>query len=74
MQATQKTGESPKTAAAAKQLQPCPAHSGGNTSLEKLATLASSERGDGFEPTTKTEAAAKQLQPCTAHSGGSASM
>ena len=37
---------------------------------KKLATLASSEHGDGpREPTTKAAATAKHLQPCAAHSG-----
>ena len=38
--------------------------------FKKLATLASSEHGDGpREPTTKAAATAKHLQPCAAHSG-----
>ena len=45
-----------------------------NASVTKLATLASSEHGDGLEPTARTAAAAKHTQPCTAHSGGSASV
>eukprot|EP00964_Phaeocystis_antarctica_P086129 scaffold54508_cov43-Phaeocystis_antarctica.AAC.1 len=60
-------------AAAAKHLQPCTARSGGNASVTKLATLASSEHGDGLEPTARTAATAKHLQPCTARSGGNAS-
>jgi len=45
-----------------------------NASVTKLATLASSEHGDGLELTTKAAAAAKHMQPCTAHSGGNASV
>eukprot|EP00964_Phaeocystis_antarctica_P051416 scaffold29992_cov31-Phaeocystis_antarctica.AAC.1 len=59
-----------RTAAAAKHLQPCTAHRGGSASVTKLATLASSEHGDGpLEPTTKAAAAAKHLQHGTAHRG-----
>eukprot|EP00964_Phaeocystis_antarctica_P066393 scaffold40111_cov47-Phaeocystis_antarctica.AAC.2 len=55
-------------------MQPCTAHSGGNDSVAKLATLLSSEHGDGLGPKTKTAAAAKHLQPGTARSGGNASV
>eukprot|EP00964_Phaeocystis_antarctica_P111523 scaffold75875_cov42-Phaeocystis_antarctica.AAC.1 len=56
-------------------MQPCTAHSGGIATVTKLATLASSEHGDGPpEPTTKAAAAAKHMQPCTAHSGGNDSV
>eukprot|EP00964_Phaeocystis_antarctica_P057052 scaffold33704_cov41-Phaeocystis_antarctica.AAC.1 len=59
-----------RTAAAVKHLQPCTAHSGRNASVTKLATLASSEHGDGpSEPTTDGSGCSKALaQPCTAHS------
>jgi len=32
--------------------------------------LASSEHGDGTQPTSRTEAAQSNLHPCTAHGGG----
>ena len=55
--------------------QPGTTHSGVKASVTKLATLASSEHGDGpSEPTTKAAAAATHLQPGTADSGRNASV